>query len=315
MLILGGSGQTGSYLSENYLSKKYRVFNASRTPGKFTKPNVTHVPFDASSEDNLFELVNEVKPNTIINLLSLSSVFACEENPSLSQRINCDFVFKILEILDHYRNKFETSINFVQASSSEMYSAYEANTVISEDSVLNARTIYGIHKSLAHQATLEFNRSNGTAQSAILFNHESPRRPANFVSQKIVKSLVEIKLGLRNKIELGNIETRRDWGYAKDYAEGIVKLTENPQIESLVFASGEIHSIKEFVRIVSEILEIKNYEDIIEINSELKRKNENDGLIGNSNKALETSQWKPSLTFFELIQLMVNHELLSRGIH
>ena len=238
VLILGGSGQTGSYLCELYAASGHEVFNASRTPSRYSPDSGRFLQIVVDELFDISGLIQKASPDLIINLLSLSSVIECEKNPELSQELNWFFVEKCLKEVARARAYFEREIQFIQASSSEMYSGYVAETVVSENSVLNPATTYGKHKAKAHEAVQEFNSSFGGARAAILFNHESPRRTSKFVSKKIINGLIDIKMGESKKLELGNIATRRDWGFAPDYADGIMILGKNPDVSSLVFASG-----------------------------------------------------------------------------
>ena len=273
-----------------------------------------HLPFDVIASTEVSDLFHFSSPKIIINLISISSVFSCEENPALSKRVNSDFVDNLLGALGRYQSNVQEPIRFVQASSSEMFSGYEPETVITVNSYLNPKTTYGRHKALAHLATQNYNQKYGNAATAVLFNHESPRRPQNFVSKKIISGLVDIKLGLSENLKLGNMSSRRDWGYAKDYASGILKLSENSFLDNLIFASGQLHSIEDFLVRAADILGIENYQKKIEIDPSLIRKLDNDGIIGDPTKAFETMQWKNSLSFSDLIEVMAAAELEKRKI-
>jgi GDPmannose 4,6-dehydratase len=193
-----------------------------------------------------------------------------------------------------------------------MYSGYPAETVVSETTELKPLTTYGEHKTIAHLATLMRNQTDGNAQTVILFNHESPRRPQRFVSQKITKGLVSMKYGNIERLTLGNIHSRRDWGFADDYALGILKLIENQNFDSVILASGELHSVREFIVEGAKFLGIENALKRIEIDPNLLRKKENDGLIGDSSKARHFLEWKQTVNFRELIQLMIDSEIQRR---
>jgi GDPmannose 4,6-dehydratase len=314
VLILGGSGQTGSYLCDLYANSGHEVFNASRTPSRYSRDNVRFLEIVVDEFFDVSGLIEKASPDLVINLLSLSSVSDCERNPGLSQELNWLFVERCLKALRSARDHFGRDIHFVQASSSEMYSGYAAETVINENSMLNPATTYGKHKARAHEAILDFNSSFGGARAAILFNHESPRRDSKFVSKKIINGLVDIQEGKIGKIELGNINTRRDWGFAADYAQGIMILGEKSSVSSLVFASGKLYSVKDFVKHAAKTIGISEINDRIFINQDLIRNVENDGLIGDSTMA-RTHGWIETLDFHELIGYMAEHEIANRKVN
>lgn len=308
VLIFGASGQTGSYLSEHFIAQGASVYNASRTRGLFTPAASKFVPFDAFDENDVLALLTRLKPDVVINLLSMSSVYECSKNPEASKHLNTNFVLNLINAISRYEQDLGLPIKFLQASSSEMYSGYPPETLISESTSLKPLTVYGEHKSIAHLATLERNKTTGNAQAVILFNHESPRRSQGFVSQKITNGLVDMKYKHAEKISLGNIHSRRDWGYAEDYALGILKLVQDQNLESVVLASGELHSVNEFILEGAEYLEIDDIERRIEIDPNLLRKKENDGLIGDSSRAKQYLQWTRTKTFRDLVHLMIDSE-------
>ena len=311
VLILGGSGQTGSYLCDLYAASGDKVINASRRPSEFSRGEVQFSRILVDEFFDISKLIENSLPDLVINLLSLSSVFECEKNPELSKELNWIFVEKCLKAVQNAREKFGSDIQFVQASSSEMFSGYAAETVINEDSALNPATTYGKHKAQAHEAVLDFNSSYGSARAAILFNHESPRRTSNFVSKKIIKGLIDIKVGKSAKLELGNINSRRDWGFAPDYAQGIMILAENLNCSTLVLASGELHSVEEFVEHAAKTIGVSDIADKIFINQDLIRKVENDGLIGDSTKARMLG-WVQSMSFYEMIDHVAGYEIANQ---
>jgi GDPmannose 4,6-dehydratase len=314
VLIFGASGQTGSYLSEHFIAQGSSVYNASRTRGLFTPTDSKFVQFDAFDENDVLALLTKLKPDAVINLLSMSSVYECSKNPEASKHLNTNFVLNLIEEIARYEQNLGLPIKFLQASSSEMYSGYLPETLISESTSLKPLTTYGEHKSIAHFATLERNQTAGNAQAVILFNHESPRRSQGFVSQKITNSLVNMKYGYGEKVVLGNIHSRRDWGYAADYALGIQKLIENQNLESVILASGELHSVSEFILEGAKHLEIEDIVGRIEIDPNLLRKKENDGLIGDPSRAKQHLKWTRTMSFRDLVQLMIDSEAQRRKI-
>ena len=294
-----------------YASLGHEVVNASRRPSEYLPEGVEFFQIEVDDFFDFSSLVEITLPDLVINLLSLSSVIECEKNPELSHELNWLFVEKCLKALQTARDQSGRDIHFVQASSSEMFSGYAAETVINEDTMLNPATTYGKHKARAHEAILDFNSSFGGARAAILFNHESPRRTSKFVSKKIINGLIDIKIGKSKYLELGNVKSRRDWGFAGDYAQGMVILGENSDTPSLVFASGELHSVEDFVEYAAKAIGVQDVADKIFINQDLIRKVENDGLIGDSNKA-RTLGWVQTLSFHGMIDHMAAHEIANR---
>ena len=311
VLILGGSGQTGSYLCDLYAASGHKVINASRRPSEYSRKGIQFSQIQVDEFFDVSKLIENSLPDLVINLLSLSSVLECEKNPELSHDLNWIFVEKCLKAVQNVRERLGSNIQFVQASSSEMFSGYAAETIINEDTDLNPATTYGKHKAQAHEAVLDFNSSYGGARSAILFNHESPRRTSKFVSKKIINGLIDIKIGKSEKLELGNINSRRDWGFASDYAQGVMMLGENSNCSTLVLASGELHSVEDFVKHAAKTIGVPNIADKIFINQDLIRKVENDGLIGDSSKA-RTLGWVQTLSFYEMIEHIAGYEIANR---
>ncbi len=298
-------------MCELYAASGHEVLNASRSPSAYSRDNARWIQIEVNQFFDFSELIENASPDLVINLLSLSSVIECEKRPEVSQELNWVFVDKCLKAVQRARVHFGRDIHFIQASSSEMFSGCAAETVINENSALNPATMYGKHKAYAHEAILNFNSSFGGARAAILFNHESPRRKSNFVSKKIISGLIDIKMGRSEKLELGNINSRRDWGFAADYAEGMMILGQNFNAPTLVYASGELHSVEDFVKYAAKSIGVPNICEKILINQELIRKVENDGLIGDSTEARKFG-WAQTLDFYGMIDHMASHEIANR---
>jgi len=307
LLILGASGQTGSYLAE-ILEKDLEniVFSASRNPNPFFVPK-NFIPMNSDlTIRNMSKIINEVKADAVINMISLSSVFECELSPNLSEAINRNFVEDLTKAVLESQEKLNQQILFFQCSSSEMYSNLEPYSLISEDTQLNPGTLYGKHKAEA----LEFLRNTSSSKpellyaTGIFFNHESPRRSSNFVSKKIASRVREISEGRSQTLELGDISVQRDWSYAPDFAQGVADLVNLRRNGEFVFASGELHSIDEFCELSFRFFGIDNYKDLVHCNPDFIRKNNNNGLIGDSSKLRNEIQWQPRVEFAELVRIM-----------
>ena len=306
-LILGASGQTGSYLAETLESNlENTVFSASRNPNPFFVPK-NYVPMNSDlTVRNLSRIIDEVKADVVVNLISLSSVFECEQNPGLSEAINHNFVEDLTKAIIVSQEELQKQILLFQCSSSEMYSNSEPYSLISEATQLNPGTVYGNHKAKA----LEFLRSTSSSKpeflfsTGIFFNHESPRRSSNFVSKKIVSGVREISEGRKQTLELGDVTVLRDWSYAPDFANGIADLVNLRKTGEFIFASGKLHSIEEFCELSFRFFGIQNYKDFVHLNRDFIRKNNNNGLIGDSSKLRDEIQWHPRVEFADLVKIM-----------
>jgi len=306
-LVLGASGQTGSYLAQILeASPNNRVFSASRGENQFFAPkNFLRLEPELSSS-KFIQLIKSCDADVVINLISLSSVFECEKDPTTSEALNYALVKDLSSAVLQAQETLSKPILLFQCSSSEMYSNMTPHSVISEDSELNPGTTYGKHKAQAlnHLRNLSSSNSDFNFTSGILFNHESPRRSSSFVSKKIVNGVRDISIGKSDFLELGDISVERDWSYAPDFAEGIASLVQARITGEFVFASGELHSIKEFCEHVFKAFNIDRHQDFIRINSEFLRKNNNNGLIGDATKLHGTIGWKPKVDFPELVRIM-----------
>lgn len=306
-LVLGASGQTGSYLAQTLeLDPKNRVFSASRSKNPFFEPsNYISLDFDFNQK-NLADLITNVDADAVINLISLSSVFLCEQSPDESKRLNFDFVVNLSKAILEAQESLSKAIHIFQCSSSEMYSNLGAYSVISESTDLNPGSVYGIHKANALEHLREFRAANPSFaySTGILFNHESPRRSLNFVSKKIVSAAREISFGRLDKLELGDISVERDWSYAPDFAEAIASIVSSRISGEYVFASGELHSIREFCELSFKEYGISDFENSIRTNPSFLRKNNNNGLIGNPAKLRREIAWTPKVGFAELVRIM-----------
>jgi GDPmannose 4,6-dehydratase len=307
ILILGASGQTGSYLAEILESNLENVvFSASRSPNSFFTPK-NYLPLSSDlSLYSLCKILEEVKADVVVNMISLSSVFECDQNPSLSEAINRNFVEDLTEAVLVTQEKLRKQILLFQCSSSEMYSNLEPHTLISEDTQLNPGTLYGKHKAEA----LEFLRKTSAVNAdflystGIFFNHESPRRSSSFVSKKIASGVREISKGKLQTLELGDVTVLRDWSFARDFAQGIAEMVNLRQTGEFIFASGELHSIDEFCEQSFHFFGIDNYKDFVRINPNFVRKNNSNGLLGDASKLRAEIRWQPTVDFEELVKLM-----------
>jgi GDPmannose 4,6-dehydratase len=313
-LITGVTGQDGSYLAELLLEKKYEVYGMirrtssaiiERIEGILSHPHFHLVPGDISDESSLMFLMRTIQPNEVYNLAAQSFVQASWGQPVLTGEYTAIGVTKILEAI---RN-FKPDTKFYQASSSEMFGKVQAIPQI-ETTPFYPRSPYGVSKTYGHFITVNYRESyNIFACSGILFNHESPRRGLEFVTRKIAHQVAQVKLGLRQKVELGNLESKRDWGYAKDYVMAMWLMLQQDKPEDFVIATGKTHTVKEFLQLAFARVGIKNWQAHFQHNPEFDRPAEVDLLIGDATKAKKILKWQPKTSFPTLVNLMVDAEM------
>lgn len=334
-LITGITGQDGSYLAELLLEKGYEVhgiirrsssFNTGRVNHLFQDPRLHDVRFflhygDLSDASNLSRLIEKIAPDEIYNLGAQSHVKVSFEMPEYTGDIDA---LGTLRLLDAIRDS-KIKTKFYQASSSEMFGLVQ-ETPQRETTPFYPRSPYGVAKLYAYWITKNYRESyNLFAVNGILFNHESPRRGETFVTRKITRSLSRISLGIEKKLYLGNLDAKRDWGYALDYMEGVWMMLQAKKPDDFLLATGEMHSVREFATLAAKHLGIdivwkgkglnekginkKTGEVIIEVDPKYFRPAEVDILIGDASKARKTLGWKPKIKFKDLIKLMVDSDL------
>lgn len=312
-LITGISGQDGSYLSEYLLSLGYEVHGIIRRHSVAENQNYrlhdldnkvqTHYG-DLLDVPSLMNILTKVKPDEIYNLGAMSHVRISFDVPSFTIQTNA---LGVLNLLEAYRTVCPEA-KFYQASSSEMF-----GNSVDEDGVqrlttpMNPVSPYGCAKLLGYNLVRHYRNAYGLhACNGILFNHESPRRGSNFVTNKVVKTAVEIKKGLKDKLELGNLDSYRDWGHSKDYVRAMHLLLNNEKPEEWIVATGETHSVRELCEYVFNKLDLK-YENYVVQNTKFLRPEELKYLKGDSSKIRETLGWKPEYSFESLLDDMINH--------
>ena len=328
-LVTGISGQDGAYLAKLLLEKGYKVIggerrNASSTLWRLNELGISDdieiVDFELSEFTNNFRVVDKFQPNEIYNLAAQSFVAASFEVPTMTSDVTGLGVVRILESI----RQINQDIKFYQASSSEMFGKV-SETPQNENTKFYPRSPYGVAKLYGHWITINYRDSyNLFACSGILFNHESPLRGHQFVTRKITIALSRIKLGLQNILELGNIESKRDWGFAGDYVKGMYMMLNHPKPDDYVLATNETHSVREFIEIACKNLSIdlewkgKGIDEvgidkssgkvIININPKFYRPAEVDLLLGDSNKARNILGWNNKTSFQELVSMMVKSD-------
>lgn len=308
-LIFGALGQDGSYLAEQLCAKGGKVIgvirNSSVIPREYSLKNFSYIRGDILDSSFVYSLLKTYKPTHIYNLASASSVSESYLRPELSLRVNLEFVRLLVENIEKYRANSGQDIFLLQASSSEMFGP-DQQSPINEDASHDPRSPYAKHKSMAHKFCLEARAERGiSVGTAILFNHESPRRPLRFVSRKITHGAYLISQGIEKKLVLGNIGISRDWGHAPDYVRAMRLIAKNFYADDFVIATGQLHTLTEMCEIAFEAVGITNYSNYLESDMSLYRANENSGLIGDSSKVMGVTLWKPIVTFDQMIKKMV----------
>ncbi len=312
--ITGITGQDGSYLAELLLEKGYKVYgltrrtstqNFDRIKNIIHNPNLELISGDLIDQHSLTFALQDIQPDEIYNLAAQSFVKASWEQPVLTGEFTAIGVTRVLEAMRLACPKAK----FYQASSSEMFGKVR-EVPQNENTPFYPRSPYGVAKVYGHWITVNYRESYDMfAVSGILFNHESPRRGLEFVTRKISNAVARIKLGKQEFIELGNLDAKRDWGYAKDYVEAMWLMLQQDQADDYVVATGETHSVREFLQIACKAAGLGDYEKYYKHNKKYDRPAEVDLLIGNPEKTQKTLGWKPSVNFEELVSLMVEKDL------
>lgn len=324
-LITGITGQDGSYLSEHLLANGYEVYglirgqnNPKRQHLERTLPDVRIVEGDLLDQASLMTCIQKAKPDEIYNLAAISFVALSWNQPELTGEITGLGALRLLEAIrlntgaSGSRAKSAAGVKFYQASSSEMFGKVRA-TPQNEDTPFYPRSPYGVAKAYAHYITVNYRESyNIHACSGILFNHESPRRGPEFVTRKITIGAARIKLGLQKELVMGNMEPRRDWGFAGDYVKAMHLMMTADNADDYVIGTGETHQIKECAQVAFERVGL-NWEDHVRSDEQFMRPAEVDLLIADPSKAKKKLGWTPKVSFQELIGMMVDHDLEAEG--
>ena len=318
-LITGITGQDGSYLAELLLEKGYEVHGVIRRSSSFNTQRIDHIYRDAhdprsrlflvhgdlSDSSALNTILRQVVPDEIYNLGAQSHVRVSFDVPEYTTDVTAIGTIRILEAIREAGIKPK----FYQASSSEMFGK-AVETPQKETTPFHPRSPYACAKVFAYYATVNYREAyNLFACNGILFNHESERRGETFVTRKITRAATRIKLGLQDKLYLGNLDAKRDWGYAKDYVEAMWLMMQAEKSDDYVIATGETHSVKEFVEAAFSYLDL-DWQEHVEIDPWYYRPSEVDLLLGDASKARRELGWEPKVGFLELVRLMVDRDLV-----
>lgn len=317
-LITGITGQDGSYLAEFLLERGYEVFGLMRRSSVVTDQRIRHLlgkvellDGDLLDEGSIIRALRRSTPDEVYNLGAQSFVPASFTAPVMTGEFTALGVTRMLEAVRMLG--LEDRVRFYQASSSEMFGKV-VEVPQTERTPFYPRSPYGVAKLYGHWITVNYRESYGIyACSGILFNHESPRRGLEFAPRKIARGVARIKLGKQERLHLGNLDARRDWGYAKDYVRAMWLMLQQSQPDDYVIATGETHSVAEFTELAFKRVGIENWRDYVEVDTALMRPAEVDLLIGDPSKAREHLGWQPEVTFQGLVNLMVDADLEMEG--
>ena len=315
-LITGITGQDGLYLSELLMAKGYEVYGLIRGQNnpKFdmvgkTVPGVQLIAGDLTDLSSLLGALQVAQPDEIYNLGAISFVAYSWEQAALTSDVTAKGVLNMLEAVRLHAGADLGKVRFYQASSSEMFGKVQ-QVPQNERTLLWPRSPYGVAKVFGHYMTINYRESYGMhASSGILFNHESPRRGPEFVTRKVSLGVAAIKLGHQNKLTMGNLEARRDWGFAGDYVDAMWRTLQQPTGGDFVISTGETHSIRELLDAAFAVVGITDWEPHVEQDARYFRPAEVDLLIGDATKARDVLGWKPTVGFSELVTMMVESDL------
>src|SRR5919106_1239646 len=313
-LISGISGQDGSYLAEQLLEKGYEVHGIIRRSSSFNTERIEHLYRDPHEEDvhlhlhygdlgdatRLVKLIYEIQPDEIYNLGAQSHVRVSFDIPEYTADVTGVGTVRMLEAI----RESGVRTRFYEAGSSEMFGI--APPPQSEGSAFHPRSPYGVAKAMAYWMTVNYRESYGMyCANGVLFNHESPRRGETFVTRKITRALARIQAGLQEKLYLGNLDAKRDWGYAPDYTDAMWRMLQADEPDDYVIATGEMHSVRDFLDAAASLLGL-DWEKFVEFDPRYLRPAEVDELCGDASKAKEKLGWEPKVKFKELVQIMVD---------
>lgn len=320
-LVTGITGQDGSYLAELLLDKGYEVhgivrrastFNTSRIDHLFQDPHEDNVRMilhhgDLSDSSGLRRILEQVQPDELYNLGAQSHVKVSFDQPEYTADVVALGSLRLLEALRDYQGRTGHQVRYYQASSSEMFGA--ASPPQSIDTPFHPRSPYGVAKVYAYWQTVNHREAYGLyACNGILFNHESPRRGETFVTRKITRALGRIKMGLQDKLYLGNLEAKRDWGHARDYVEAMYLMLQQDSPRDYVVATGEAYTVREFAERAFALLDL-DYNDWVEVDPRFFRPAEVEYLLGDATATREGLNWQPRTSFDELVREMVEADL------
>jgi len=322
-LITGITGQDGSYLAELLLGKGYKVHGVVRRTSSFATGRIDHLRKsydggrdpqlqlhygDLGDATGLRRILGQAMPDEVYNLAAQSHVRISFDQPEYTADVVGLGALRLLEAIRDHNKRVGRSVRFYQAGSSEMF-GQAAEIPQTERTPFHPRSPYACAKVYAYWQTRNYREAyNLFAVNGILFNHESPRRGENFVTRKITRSATRIKLGLQHNLQLGNLEAKRDWGFAGDYVEAMWLMMQQEQPDDFVIATGESHSVQEFLELAFDRVQL-DWHKYVELDPRFLRPSEVDVLVGDSSKARRLLNWQPKVNFQQLVAMMVDADM------
>lgn len=311
-LITGITGQDGSYLAEFLLEKGYKVYGLTRRTSTPNFERISHIvsdieliPADLLDQHSLTTAVKQVEPDEVYNLAAQSFVTVSWHQPVLTGEFTALGVTRMLEAV----RLVKPDTKFYQASSSEMF-GQAAEVPQNEETLFHPRSPYAVAKIYGHWITVNYRESfDMFAVSGILFNHESPRRGLEFVTRKVTNTVAKIKLGAADKLKVGNLDSRRDWGYAPEYVEAMWLMLQQKEPGDFVIGTGSSHSVRELIETAFSCAGLPNWDKYVEIDPSFLRPADVENLVADSGKARKILGWKPKTTFKQLVNIMVEADL------
>ncbi|MFF1528396.1 GDP-mannose 4,6-dehydratase [Cellulomonas sp. NPDC058312] len=315
-LITGITGQDGLYLAELLLAKGYEVYGLVRGQNnpkialvREAVPDVHVLTGDLTDTPSLMAALATSRPDEVYNLGAISYVAYSWQNARITTDVTAAGVLNVLEAVRLHAGDDPGRVRFYQASSSEMFGKVQ-EVPQRETTLLWPRSPYGVAKVFGHYMTINYRESYGMhASSGILFNHESPRRGPEFVTRKVSQAVARISLGLQDELVLGNLEARRDWGFAGDYVEAMWRMLQQDEPDDYVVATGQTHSIRDLLDAAFGHVGIDDWSGLVRTDAEFVRPAEVDLLVGDASKAHERLGWRPTVDFPALVAMMVEHDL------
>ena len=313
-LITGITGQDGGYLAEQLVAQGDVVHGLLRDGEPVPAPlaalgeAVALHPVDLADDDGLRAVLRDVAPTEVYNLAGVSSVALSWDQPALTAEVNGTFVARLLQLLWQEQDRRGSQVAFVQASSAEIFAAATAAPQ-NESTPLSPRSPYGASKAFAHHLVQVFRARGLHASNAILYNHESPRRPTTFVTRKITSTVAAISEGRASELVLGNLDARRDWGWAPEYVDALVRMARHDAADDYAVATGQAHSVRDFVAAAFVHVGINDWERYVRSDPAFVRPVDAVELVGDATRAREALGWLPQVSFDELIQRMVQADL------
>lgn len=307
-LITGVTGQDGSYLAELLLAQGYEVHGVTRDADEVVTGGVVAHELDLATDSAIAQLIADVEPNEIYNLAALSSVYQSWQNPAITARLNGAVVAEMLAAVKLIHDRGNTDIRFVQASSAEIFGAPRESPQ-SEQTAIRPTSPYGAAKAYAHGLVGAYRTAGVAASSVILYNHESPRRPQTFVTRKITAAAARISAGMQETLELGNLDAQRDWGWAPDYADALMRVAQNAEPDDFVIATGVSHSVRDFVIAAFDRAGVDDWQGRVTVSDKLLRSGDAALQLGDANKAWQVLGWSPTVKFEAIVAAMVDHDL------